>query len=582
MPRFRAASTRLFWSAIALVSAVVLTAWVATVKAEPSPPPDVASGSLHRSSDAGPSALNPETPILAPRVELASLQPVPDLLKSLTLTSTPTPAEVTVADRFAQAEAKRVGGNPVDAVLDYIRLIDQFPDTPQADAADGRAGYVMNQLDAAQWEALEAAVPDAKDLKTLDSILVLGQFHVLCARQLAQSDPAKAAQHIQTVYAMAWRAFEDDLDDDYKMTIVEEYLLAAEMLGKGAETRAALSAHADTLPWCFTRWLIEAEIDGTEPDPAMVTSQEGLESIRKYYLLKGRDTTEGPAATAYFIKSRDLGKRMLETQPANEPRFNLAHAYLEAAHEAGPESAAEAVAYVEKHLETQPLSIMRWIVRYELAVYLTRVGAPAEQTVAGFQHFDAMLVEAEEGFVEAAIQDTNIDVELRGLLACVWGHAFAGTNRVDEAVLFYDWVLEYCPVETHPGESAAYSKAVMYERQHGYEKSACATVYEDFVAKHPSSYYAPHAKIRVAEIHAEQGDAAAALAIYEEVARDYQNRSAADDVASRVAELEADVRSGETGDGNPEGAREHRRHGPPRTIRTDDASRIEHQRHGGN
>jgi len=123
----------------------------------------------------------------------------------------------------------------------------------------------------------------------------------------------------------------------------------------------------------------------------------------------------------------------------------------------------------------------------------------------------------------------------------VWGHAFAGTNRIDDAKLFYDWVLEYCPLETHPGESAAYASAVMFERQHLDDPAACAAAYETFAESHPSSFYGPHALIRVGEIAEAQGDAEAALEQYEQVKRNYTSSSVAKVVDPRIEAIAASL-----------------------------------------
>lgn len=48
-------------------------------------------------------------------------------------------------------------------------------------------------------------------------------------------------------------------------------------------------------------------------------------------------------ARGYFTKCRDLAKSLLDAQPLDVPRFDLAHVYLEAADELGPEAAADAV-----------------------------------------------------------------------------------------------------------------------------------------------------------------------------------------------------------------------------------------------
>lgn len=464
-------------------------------------------------------------------------KPLAAMLSSLVLTVAPSSDFEKAARSFSLAEDLRERDKRREAVLAYISLIDSYPSSSQAVAADARANYIMHRLDPARLDALGATLPAPETLKSLAALTILGQYHYLCAGRAAESSPERAAQHIQILYELAWRAFEEDLDDDYKLTVLTEYLKAADMLGKGKETRAALSAHAESLPWSFTRWLIKTEIDGAEPPARMVPSQEGLESVRKYYLLKGRAALDPEMAEEYYTKCRDLAQELLTAQPVDKPRFDLAHVYLEAADALGPEKAGEAVDFVERYLESKPLSIMCWIVRYELAVYLTRQGAIAEQARRGFVHYENMLAEADTGLVEPVVRDSEIDPEIRGLLACVWGHAFAGTNQPAEAALFYDWVLECCPRETHPGSSAAYAKAVMYERQNRKATAACVATYEKYVRDHPSSFYAPEALLRVGDILKEQGDFKGAREAYERVTREYEERSASKQVHGRIAAL---------------------------------------------
>src|SRR5690606_34481073 len=96
----------------------------------------------------------------------------------------------------------------------------------------------------------------------------------------------------------------------------------------------------------------------------------------------------------------------------------------------------------------------------------------------------------------------------------------------------------------HPGESAAYANAVMFERQHLDDPAACAAAYETFAESHPSSYYGPHALIRVGEIAEKQGDAKAALEQYERVKHDYTSGSIATIVDPRIDAIATSLESG--------------------------------------
>lgn len=471
------------------------------------------------------------------------LSPVAAMLSSLVLSTVPGSGFELASASFASAESLRTEGKNIEAILAYLSLMDEYPSTSQARASDGRINHLMYLLQPAQMDALEVAFPAAEDIKNLQGLTMVGQFHYLRAKQLAPTDPQGAARHIQTLCDLAWRAFQQDLDDDYKKTILDEYLKAAEALGKAKDTRTALSAHAETLPWSFTRWLIEAEINGVEPPVTVVTTKKGLESIRKYYLLKGHAASGTETGIKYLTKCRDLAQTLLNEQPLDEPKFDLAHVYLEASDGIGPEAAANAVKTLETYLKSQPLSIMRWIVRYELADYLTRFGASAEQTVAGFKQYETMLAEADKGLVEPVVRDTGIEPEIRGLLACIWGHAFAGTNKLSEAAMFYDWVLDCCPKESHPGGSATYAKAMLFERQHQDDSAVCIEQYKQFVQDDPTTFYAPDALLRVAEILERKGDLEGALQTCNQVKHEYQGRSVSKNIDSRIDAIAAAIKS---------------------------------------
>lgn len=467
----------------------------------------------------------------------AALPAVPALLSNMVLAATPDALNTVIEYEFDLAETVRLSGDADDAIAAYIDLIEAYPGSLQARAADSRANHLMHMMTDEELVALGQSLPDGASLTSLEAITILGQYHNLCAERLMSNKPSAAVSHLQSIYELAGRAFDTRLEDDYKITILDAYLRVAGALNKDSETRRSLSRHARTLPWSFTRWLITKEIDGDEPSPDLVPSLDGRESIRKYYLLKGRATIDTSDATLSFEKSRDLAWSLLATQPSSAPRFDLCHAYLEAAHEVGPSSAKAAVANVENYISNTELSVLRWIVRYELAMYLTRVGSSGSEARAGFEHFETMLFEATNGMVEDNITNPSLDREFRGLLACVWGHAYAGTNRVEESRLFYDWVLEYCEPETHPGASAGYALTAAFERDNTNDPDACVAAYDTFVHDHPSSFYAPDALLRIAEIERKAKNYDEALTALGRVKREYQNRSVAREIDQIIGKV---------------------------------------------
>jgi predicted negative regulator of RcsB-dependent stress response len=156
-----------------------------------------------------------------------------------------------------------------------------------------------------------------------------------------------------------------------------------------------------------------------------------------------------------------------------------------------------------------------------------------------------MIDEAEAGVVEAGIDDTGIDENVRGLLVCMWGNAFAGTNRIDDAAMCYNWVLTYFTNETHAGSSAAYSLALMEQRKHTDDPAVGIAALEEFVAEHPGSTYSAEALMEVADAQLRSQDEALASETLARIEREYWDTSMAakaqtrrDDLARQVTEAE--------------------------------------------
>lgn len=278
-------------------------------------------------------------------------------------------------------------------------------------------------------------------------------------------EPEQAGEYFAIVCDEGWRIFGEKLDDDFKSRILEAYLVSADAIGRGEEIRAKLSAHAAEIEPSFTSWLIQTVVDGVELPFEWVPTPEGRTSIRKFYMTQAGGTSNEAKARSFYQKAQDASWQLLLEQPADVPVFGHAQGFIEAAQGIGELERLDAVADIEKRLESEPLTIMRWLTRYELAMHLTREGSPEEETRQGFNQFRTLIAEAETGLVDAAINDSTADEDTRGLLMCVLGHAYYGTNRVDEAEACYQLVLEHFPPECHAGESASFSLVEVARRR---------------------------------------------------------------------------------------------------------------------
>ncbi|MCC6693999.1 MAG: hypothetical protein IT365_00080 [Candidatus Hydrogenedentes bacterium] len=459
--------------------------------------------------------------------EVVQSRAVSELLSNLDLGSGPQIAPG-AGSRLAEADALREQSTPAEAIRAYILVLDQFPDTPQAKAADERIAFLLGGRTEAELDAIEAALPSPKELTNVDGITALGQFYFKRAGDAGEGNPELAAKYLQLIYDIGWGVFQDDLDDHYKSKLLMGYLFAADALGKGEERRVALSAYANTLEPCFTSWLIKFELDGKELPFDYVKSEKGRESVRRYYAEKAGEQSSPAVSASYYAKARDASLQMLIDQPREIPVLDHGRYYLDAAAALGEEQRAAAVARLEAWIANEPLSIMRWVVRYELAMFLTGGPATSAEARAGFHHFEVMLDEAEKGIVEEAIDNIQIDEGIRGLLVCMWGHANAGTNRIEDAEVCYNWVLTYFTNETHAGSSAAYSLALMEQRKNLDDPAVGVAALEEFARSHPGNNYSGEALMEVAYTQICSDDAALAMQTYERIEKEYWDTSIAE------------------------------------------------------
>jgi len=420
-----------------------------------------------------------------------------------------------------------------------MEIIERHPETPFANAADSRIAYLMVGRTRQELDAMEALLPAPDTLTQADSLTSLGYFYFMRGLDYQKDAPEVAQVYFAKGCDLGWRIFQDDLDDHYKRTVLEAYLTAADAIGQGDAVRAKLSAYADTLKPCFASWVIKTMVDGNEPPIEFVPSEEGRLSVVRFYREMALKVEDPALSAQYHASLRDASLQMLLNQPPDLPAFRFAEDYLQGSEALGDAERDAAKAFIESLLETEPLSIKRWIMRKELASFLTPERRPAELRVEGYRHLEKMVEEANWDFIGPAVNDTRADPDTRGLIMCILGHAYAGSNRLEDAADTYNWVLEYFPHESHAGETAAYSLVVMRDRQNRATPAFGISLYEQFVADHPSGYYAPFALMDVARSYVRMQDVASAIHTYERIVREYPNRSVSREAQERLDELTA-------------------------------------------
>lgn len=471
------------------------------------------------------------------RVQVASLRSVAEVFAQMTLAAGPEQEDADAGIHLMEADTCRESASVPEAVRAYILVLDKHPDTPQAKVADERFNSLLGGRTEAEMDAIETALPALEELTDVDGITAIAQFYFKRATEAAEKNPEQAGRYFKTIYEIAWPVFEDNLDDSYKTTLLDGYLQVADILEKGKETRAALTKLADNLPPCFTSWLIRAEVMGKEPPFEFVGTEQGQAAVRKYYIDKAKDAKEPEVAAAYYAKCRDVSWQMFMQQPSETPKLDDVLNYLRAAKALGESEHSAAMESVEKWIEMEPLSIKRWIARYELAMFMTEYPASEEESQRIFRSFEILVNEAESGIVETAINDASLDENLRGLLVCMWGHTYAGTNRIDDARICYRWVLGQFTNETHAGASASYSLAIMDTRQHYDDPAKGIAALESFADAHPGSRYSAEALMHVADLSMQSKDPELAKEALERVKHECQNTSQAKSASIRLEEM---------------------------------------------
>ena len=445
------------------------------------------------------------------------------------------PEEPGAIEALAAADALRESGNLTGATQAYVELLETYPDTPQATGAGFRLEYMANRYSDTGLDTIEAGLPVTAGLSSNSARQFVARFLYDRASRLMDTDAVRAQDYLARAMDVSWDMLQVDLDDPFKSELVEKYLLAAESAGQGAAAHRDLSDYAGSLPPCFTSWLIKTVVDGVEPPADYVPSFEGKVAIRKHFFRAGKASRDDAAAAACFRKARDVSYRLLLDQPADQPALYLAAMYLKAAALLGERDSA--VAELETLLADEPLSIMRWIVRNELAMDSVQPGRSEEETRAGFSHFETAALEANSEIVTSAINEPAIDEEVRGILVCMLGHAFLGTNRTEDAKTYYEWVLDYYPKEAHAGDSAGYSLVELSARDGNRDPLEVASDFEAFVTQNPSGEYSTAALIRAAGIYESAADLEAARSIYERVRREYPSTSVARNAENSLERL---------------------------------------------
>lgn len=463
---------------------------------------------------------------------VASLERLSPVMPRFVASALPEPLTADVVRDYDAADTLRKSGDLTGATEEFMKLIESEPDTPQAKAADSRLDYMVLSLPEADLDEMESGLPPMERITTNFGKTVMAQFYFNRALRLVESDGPRAMGYITNARDLAWEIMQDELDDPFKSKILEGYLVAAEMTGSGREVRAQLSAYADTLKPCFTWWLIKAVVDGEEPPLDSASGFASRDAIRCHLIRMGKESKDPAESASYYGKARDLSRQMLEEQPPNEPALYLAGTYLEMATLLG--GRAEAVADMEAFLASKPLSIMRWIVRHEMAMDYVASGRSEEETRQGFAHFEALIVEGSTGLIDSAINNAATDEGVRGLIMCMLGHAYFGTNRLEEARVHYEWVLDYYPKESHPGDSAEYSLAEVSARDVERDPREIASRFVSFVDENPSGSYSKLALMRAARVREASNDVGGARATYERIIHEYPNSSTAREAEASI------------------------------------------------
>jgi tetratricopeptide (TPR) repeat protein len=463
-----------------------------------------------------------ESSPLGPRIQLASLPGGASIvLPHLALSGVPKRIISTSEQAFTGAEVYRIANNAPGAVCAYLQLIERYPDSPQAQTAYQRIRRIVTSQTPEGLQAIEAALPQSADVSTVNGMATIGIVYVARAKLLMKTSPKEFAAYLPKAYDLSWRILQQNPEDQVGKTAVEVILIAGDAMGQGPATRAKLSAYADSLAPCFTSWLIQTLGNKAEPPFEFVPTYDGRNMVCSYYLNTAKDTKDPLTRAVYFTKARDASLKLMISLPPDKPVFDHCHNYLIAAEALGVDARNEAIAKVGALLESQPPSISRWVMRFDRAEFLTREGSSPEDAHTGYLDFEALVNEADQKMIDQAVNDGTVDGRARGLLVCVLGHGYSGTNRLAEAETCYQWVVDNFPNEIHPEETAAYSLAVMEDRKNANSPRVGAVAYEQFLTTHPSGAYSADALLHEGESYLRANDTADAAVAFQRAAQEF-------------------------------------------------------------
>lgn len=435
-------------------------------------------------------------------------------------------AEATGAARdLASADVLRDNGDLAGATRAYIELAEAVPDTPQAEAVGSRLDYLFDRQSEAGLDAMEAGLPSPENLSGDSAQKLVAGFYFERASRLMDSNSARARDYLSRAMDVSWDILQDHLEDPFKSELVEKYLVAADRTGQGEGARTQLSKYASGLAPCFTSWLIKTVVDGDEPSMDYVPSFEGKVAVRKHFFRSAKATGDPAEAAESYRKAREAARQLLLDQPADQPELYLASMYLRAGEYLGDRDSV--ASELEALLAEESLSIMRWIIRGELAMDSVEAGRSEAETRAGFAHFKVFILESNTEVISEAINDPAMDEEVRGIVVCMLGHAYLGTNRTEEAKPYYEWVVANYPREAHACDSAEYSLVELGARDGNRAPEAIAGDLASFASRNPSGAYSQGAFMRAAEVYEAAADLDAARSIYERVTQDYPTSSVA-------------------------------------------------------
>jgi TolA-binding protein len=461
---------------------------------------------------------------------------LPSVLKFTTMAA-PTALTADPVVDFSSADGFRKSGDFTTAVQRYMALIEEYPDSAQASAADRRMGFLVLSLPEADLDKMELGFPPTADLKSIFSKTMAAQFYFNRALRLMETDQPRALDYVAEAMDLAWDIMQGNHDDPYKTTIVQGYLTAADLTGQGDQVRETLSRYADTIDPNFTSWLIKALVDGEEPPVDFVTTYDAKDAIKAYFIQMAKGTDDAAEKTMYFRKARDLCRQMLADLDPDQPSVSLTATYLQAAQALGKGEFDVALAVMENFLRNEAPSIKRWVARYELGMAYVTTRRTPEEHLAGVAHFETVVLEGDMDLILPVINDTSIKEDVRGLVMCFLAHAHLGTGRLAEAEEHYEWVLEYYPVEAHAGDSANCGLMEAKARKEGIPPLEAARLIESIADANPSGSYAKGRLLKAAGIREKQGDLDGAAANYHRIKRDYPKGSEAKVAETRLAEL---------------------------------------------